>query len=257
MKGSPFTQLCRQWTILRSRRGADLHTHTTFSDGTYTPASLVERAIAAGLPAIAITDHDTTAAIEPARAVAAGRIEVIAGVEITAEFRGRELHLLGYFIEPDDVLDAALGELRAARRTRLLEMARRLRTLGVSLEDEVAALPDEVSLGRRHLAALLIRHGHARSLHNAFTRWLAHPDVAQRAKTATTRRGSDRIRSPRRRSRELGTSADRCRSIDAAGIERRGFAGNGVRLPLAESEAGNAIAGVGRCQRPRHHGRQR
>ncbi|MBO0699527.1 MAG: PHP domain-containing protein [Zavarzinella sp.] len=177
MKGSPFTHLCRQLTVLRPGR-ADLHTHTTFSDGTHTPAGLVERAIKAGLKAVAITDHDTTAGVEAARAAAGGAIEVIAGVEVTAEFRGAEIHLLGYFVRPgDEPLAAALRDLQESRRERLLEMARRLKASGADVEPGVAALPAEVSLGRRHLARLLIAAGHSRSLHGAFTRWLAGPDI--------------------------------------------------------------------------------
>jgi 3',5'-nucleoside bisphosphate phosphatase len=178
MKGSPFTRLCRQLTAVRPGR-ADLHTHTTFSDGTHTPAGLVERAIKAGLKAVAVTDHDTTAGVEPARAAAGGAIDVISGAEVTAEFRGTEIHLLGYFVRPDDgPLAAALHDLRVSRRERLLEMARRLKPSGVEVEADVAALPNEVSVGRRHLARLLIDRGHTRSLHDAFTRWLAAPDVA-------------------------------------------------------------------------------
>ena len=179
MKGAPFTRLCGRLAVLKNPGRADLHTHTTFSDGAHTPASLVERASKAGLTAIAVTDHDTTAGVEPARAAARGTVEVIAGVEITAEFRGREIHLLGYFVRPDDPsLSEALAELRAGRRERLIEMARRLRSLGPDVEDAVAALPEAVSLGRRHLARLLIERGHARSLHGAFTGWLARPELA-------------------------------------------------------------------------------
>jgi len=179
MKGSPFTRLCQRLAVLRNPGRADLHTHTHFSDGSYTPAELVERAVKAGLKAVAITDHDTTTGIEPARAAAVGRIEVIAGVEVTAEFRGAELHLLGYFIRPDDpALTAALHGLRIARRERLREMARRLKPLGLSVEDDVARLPDATTVGRRHLAHILIARGHAGSLHDAFTRWLAVPELA-------------------------------------------------------------------------------
>jgi predicted metal-dependent phosphoesterase TrpH len=178
MKSSPFTHLCRQLAVIRNPCRADLHTHTTFSDGTHTPRELLERALRAGLKAVAVTDHDTTAGVRPAIEVAAGRIEVIAGVEITAEFRGRELHLLGYFVEENDPLAPTLRELRMARRTRLLEMARRLKPLGVSVEGEIEATGHEISLGRRHLARLLIARGHARSLHDAFTRWLSRPELA-------------------------------------------------------------------------------
>jgi hypothetical protein len=131
MKGAPFTRLCGGLAVLRNPGRADLHTHTTYSDGTHTPASLVERARKAGLTAVAVTDHDTTAGVGPARAAAGVTIEVIAGVEITAEFRGHEIHLLGYFIRPEDpALSAALADLRAGRRERMVEMARRLRLLG-------------------------------------------------------------------------------------------------------------------------------
>jgi 3',5'-nucleoside bisphosphate phosphatase len=178
MKGSPFTRLCRQLTVLRPGR-ADLHTHTTFSDGTQQPEALVDRAIKAGLKAVAVTDHDTTAGVGPARAAAGSAIDVIAGVEVTAEFRGVEIHLLGYFVRPDDgALGAALRDLRASRRERLLEMARRLKALGADVERDAAALPAEVAVGRRHLARLLIDRGHARSIHHAFTRWLAAPELA-------------------------------------------------------------------------------
>ena len=179
MKGSAFTHVCRDLAVLRDPGRADLHTHTTFSDGTHTPAELVARAMKAGLKAIAVTDHDTTNGIEPTRAAAGDRIEVIAGVEVTTEFRGRELHLLGYFIQLDDnSLNHALEQLQLARRERLLEMARRLRPFGASVEDEIAALPQSTALGRRHLARLLIAHGHVRSLHAAFSRWLSRPEIA-------------------------------------------------------------------------------
>lgn len=179
MKGSPFTHLCGRLAVLRSPGRADLHTHTTFSDGTHTPSSLVERARKAGLTAVAVTDHDTTAGVEPARTAAAGTVEVIAGVEITCEFRGAEIHLLGYFVRPEDpALAPALAGLRAARRERLIEMARRLQPLGPNVVEAIQAMPDSVSLGRRHLARLLIADGHARSLHGAFAGWLHRPELA-------------------------------------------------------------------------------
>jgi predicted metal-dependent phosphoesterase TrpH len=139
---------------------------------------LVERARKAGLTAVAVTDHDTTAGVGPARAAAGAGLEVIAGVEITAEFRGAEVHLLGYFVRPDDpALSVALAEVRAARRERLVEMARRLAALGADVRRDVEALPAAVSVGRRHLARLLIARGFARSLHGAFTGWLARPEL--------------------------------------------------------------------------------
>src|SRR5437660_637898 len=113
----PFTLLCQQLARPRWAGRADLHIHTTHSDGNYTPAQVVELARRCGLSAIAITDHDTSSGILAARqAVGVSALEIIAGAEITAEFRGRELHLLAYFFRPDDgALQAALGALRVDR----------------------------------------------------------------------------------------------------------------------------------------------
>src|SRR5438132_10548479 len=98
----PFTQLCRQLALPRRRERADLHLHTTASDGAYTPAQIVELAGRSGLSAVAITDHDTLHGIHPAQTAAGDKVEVIPGVEMTAEFHGKEIHLLGYFFRPDD-----------------------------------------------------------------------------------------------------------------------------------------------------------
>src|ERR1700676_4206567 len=101
--GQPFTLLCQQLARPRSAGRADLHVHTTHSDGNYTPAQVVELARRCGLSAVAITDHDTTSGVHVARQAAGAAItpEIIAGVEITAEFRGRELPLLAYFVRLD------------------------------------------------------------------------------------------------------------------------------------------------------------
>jgi predicted metal-dependent phosphoesterase TrpH len=170
--GQPFTSLCRQLAQPRSVGRADLHLHTTASDGTYTPAEIVDLARRSGLSAIAITDHDTLDGIEPARQAAGDRLEVIAGVEMTTEFRGQELHLLGYLFDPSDkALRAALGELRDDRGRRFHEMVARLRAQGVCLEVEAGAA-DGVALGRRHLAELLVKAGRADTVRQAFFRYL-------------------------------------------------------------------------------------
>src|SRR5437868_15342826 len=115
----PFTRLCQ--TLARARRSerVDLHTHTVHSDGSYTPAEIVDLARRSGLPALAITDHDTLDGIAPARAAAGFALEIVTGVEITARYRGRELHLLGYFFcEYNQPLRDALSRLRDARQQR-------------------------------------------------------------------------------------------------------------------------------------------
>jgi predicted metal-dependent phosphoesterase TrpH len=170
----PFTHLCQQLARPRHASRADLHLHTTCSDGAYTPAEVVDLARRSGLAAIAITDHDTTGGVASALAAARGAtLEVVAGAEITAEYRGRELHLLAYFIDVGHApLQAALKKIRLSRRERFHAMIERLRDCGVSIEEEdLDAAPE--ALGRRHLAELLVKQGQAGSVREAFQRWLA------------------------------------------------------------------------------------
>jgi predicted metal-dependent phosphoesterase TrpH len=167
----PFTSLCQRLARGRHTGRADLHLHTTCSDGTYTPAQIVELARRCGLSALAITDHDTLAALPTARAAAAEtEVEVISGVEITSEYHGRELHLLAYFVADDDVeLNDALADVRQHRVSRFAEMIERLRSCGVSVEEEG---PGPDALGRRHLAELLVKQGRVGSVREAFSRYL-------------------------------------------------------------------------------------
>lgn len=164
--GSPFTRLCQ--TISAPVRGrADLHLHTTFSDGSYTPAQILDLARRCGLSAVAFTDHDI---VTPP--IADHAVAVVAGVEITAEFRGRELHLLAYDFDADNpALRSALERLRHGRAGRFREMVQRLRQRGVHLSDE--QMPAATgSLGRRHLATALCEAGRVGSVREAFARFL-------------------------------------------------------------------------------------
>jgi len=153
---------------------ADLHAHSTFSDGTLTPSALVALAASRGVRALALTDHDTVAGYaDAAKAGAQHGVELVCGVEITVWHR-RELHLLAYFVDPTD---AALSELlirRAqARRERVREIAARLNQLGAPIDPEVilAACRDG-NVGRPHIARALIAAGHCASLDEAFDRYL-------------------------------------------------------------------------------------
>jgi predicted metal-dependent phosphoesterase TrpH len=175
----PFTFLCQQ--LARGPRAgrADLHTHSTASDGEYSPTQIVELARRAGLAAVALTDHDTLAGLSEARAAAAGTgLEVIAATEITCEFQQRELHLLAYFIDPHEPrLAAALASIRDSRTERFRIMVERLRSCGVSVDEKgLEATPH--SLGRRHLAQLLVQQGQVGSIREAFARFLADGGVA-------------------------------------------------------------------------------
>jgi predicted metal-dependent phosphoesterase TrpH len=125
--------------------------------------------------AIAITDHDTLGGIRPGQDAAVGTtVEVIAAVEISADYRGTELHLLGYFVQPNDrpLLDA-LHRLAKYRRTRFWDMVERLRACGVALRTEELGPGAETAVpGRRHLAEALVRIGRAGSVREAFHRYL-------------------------------------------------------------------------------------
>ena len=133
---------------------------TRCSDGLLTPRELVAAANAGGLDVIAVTDHDTAAGIEPARAAAreAGGPRVFAGAELTCSLDGEEVHLLGYGIDPTHPAIAAFAARGAdLRRERLAAMVARLNALGVRLRvEDVEVEPDCRSIGRPHLA----RSGH-------------------------------------------------------------------------------------------------
>jgi predicted metal-dependent phosphoesterase TrpH len=178
-RGSPFTALCTQLAHLGgSRTHADLHLHSTASDGDYTPSQVVALAREAGLRAIALTDHDTCAGVREAQASdgPAPALEVIAGVEVSAEFAGREVHLLGYFISLDyDPLHERLARVCASRRERFWEFVRQLQKGGLNLPNDRARLMEQrsASLGRRHVAALLVAAGAAQNLTEAFHRFLS------------------------------------------------------------------------------------
>ncbi len=172
--GQPFTQLCQQLSRPRHLGRVDLHLHTTASDGLYSPAQLVDLARRSGLSALAVTDHDTCDGVLPARAAAADTLEVCSGVEITAEFRGKELHLLGYFFHLTyEPLQHALRQLRLDRVGRFWEMVERLEAIGVPVAaEDVGAVPEGSTLGRRHLAELLVKTGRAATVREAFQRYL-------------------------------------------------------------------------------------
>lgn len=159
---------------------ADLHTHTTASDGMFHPSVNVRMAQEAGLAAIAITDHDTVAGIHEAQEAGLEYgIIVVPGVEISTAAEGKDIHMLGYGISPDDpVLLKRLVSLRNVRNVRNVEILARLTRLGINVSHEELEMAagkshlSEGSVGRPHIAAVLVGKGYATDVRDAFNRYL-------------------------------------------------------------------------------------
>lgn len=154
---------------------ADLHLHTNFSDGTFTPEELAAHAKRHNLRAIALTDHDTMEGC--ARTAAACReagIQFIPATELTAEQDGIELHLLGYYLDcENETLKGQLTKFQEVRQNRIVEITERLRGLGVQLEAEsVFRLANCRAPGRPHVARAMVQEGYVGSLDEAFERFL-------------------------------------------------------------------------------------
>ena len=168
--------------------GADLHLHTTCSDGTLSPAEIVRRAAAAGLEVIAITDHDTVdglpEAIEAARAFPG--LQIIPGVELSTDIPRSEVHILGYFMDyqkPEWL--ATMSRFQESRVGRAEAMVARLAELGLPLAwDRVRALAGGASIGRPHIAQALLEAGHTTSIQEAFEKYIGRngPAYADRDK---------------------------------------------------------------------------
>lgn len=162
----------------------DLHLHTTASDGRLTPAELVARAASVGLTTMAVTDHDTLAGLAEVRThTDALNITLVPGIEITAVNAGRDVHVLGYFIDTSDhMLARFLERQRTLRVERLREMASRLAALGAPIDVEPLlqhpALRRGASVGRSKIARALIERGHVTTIQEAFDRFLAEGQPA-------------------------------------------------------------------------------
>ncbi|MEF8940678.1 MAG: PHP domain-containing protein [Salinivenus sp.] len=155
---------------------ADLHTHTSRSDGMLSPSDLVEKAADRGLCVLSVTDHDTVAGVEAATHAAAEEgLTLLPGVELSVTLNGSELHLLAYAFDPSHAgLQSYLREMQAARRRRAWKMVERLRAHGLEVEDEQlrSVIDTTAAAGRPHLASALVRAGHVSSIGEAFDRYL-------------------------------------------------------------------------------------
>lgn len=157
---------------------ADLHLHTDLSDGTFSPEKVVEYAKLQGLHAIAITDHDSCAGIK--NALEKGEeigIEVIPGVELTAELDDEEIHILGYFIDwKEHAFIKKLAEMSRAREERAREILKKLKKEGIELEAEELfdLFKCRACAGRLHIARLMVKKGAVYSVQEAFRKYIGN-----------------------------------------------------------------------------------
>jgi len=154
---------------------ADLHLHTIYSDGTYTPQKLVRDAAAAGLSAISVCDHDTVDGIMPT-IESANKVdmEVLPGIELTCEDDGTEIHILGYCIDhTDTALRDELVVLRNIRNERVYKICAKLKIIGIDLSPEkVFAISEGGTVSRLHIARSMVKEGIVGSVTEAFQKYI-------------------------------------------------------------------------------------
>jgi predicted metal-dependent phosphoesterase TrpH len=160
----------------------DLHIHSTASDGALPPQEVLARCEAARLDVIALADHDTTAGVRRLeRKGVKGAIQVVPALEVSSTLDQRELHILGYFVDPDaDVIHRHEERAVRLREKRMRGMIKRLADQGIEVSIEAvaaAAGPDGTALSRPHLARALMEAGHVSNTSEAFDRFIGdgHP----------------------------------------------------------------------------------
>lgn len=166
----------------------DFHCHSTASDGILSPTKVVELAYEQGVRVLALTDHDSTEGIAEARRTASqwDDFTLIPGVEFGTDIPGGEVHVLAYFLDPDDAeLQAMLTELRVSRKERGRRMVERLRELGLDLSwERVQEIAGDASVGRPHIAQALHEKGYVSTVKEAFDKYIARngPAYVEREK---------------------------------------------------------------------------
>jgi predicted metal-dependent phosphoesterase TrpH len=160
---------------------ADLHVHTSCSDGTYTPAQLVKEGLARGISALAIVDHDTTEALAQAIAEAQGTdLEIIPGIELTAQHENQEIHILGYFLDyRNQELLEKLKLMQLNRIERVYKIIENLEGLGIKLNPQtVFDISGKATVGRMHIARALVKDGFVGSTAEAFRKYIGDKSPA-------------------------------------------------------------------------------
>ncbi len=156
-------------------RYIDLHLHTTASDGSFTPEILIKKAKKIGFSAISITDHDTVDGLKEGFKIANRmEIELVPGIEMNTDYKDTEVHILGYYINYEDQLFLdKLVKLKEARYNRIKKMAKKLNSLGVKINfDEIVKLAQGGSLGRPHVAQIMVDNGYVNDWNEAFEKYI-------------------------------------------------------------------------------------
>ncbi len=178
------------------RSKVDLHSHTNYSDGFNSPRELIDKAKQKGIEILSITDHDNLAAIEEASEY--GRqvgVEIIPGVEISSDIMDREIHILGYFVEPGNPeIERYLEFFRAERLKRADRIVRKLNTLGISLKlEDVLKISRNSAVGRPHIAQAMVEGGFINSYYEAFNKYIGNGCVAYEKKVHISPRSAFKI----------------------------------------------------------------
>lgn len=177
----------------------DLHMHTVFSDGSVLPEDLVQLALDNKLEAIAITDHDTTESMAYAQKAAEGQaLEIIPGIEINTVWKEKEVHVLGYYIDPENaLLQEVIERHRDSRVVQMKELADRLKSkarLNICYEDIVAHASCTGTIGRPHVAKAIVAKGGAATISQAFSKYLnPQSETYVRRKTVTPHEAAEAI----------------------------------------------------------------
>lgn len=154
---------------------ADLHMHSSYSDGTYSPYELIKRAKSAGIEVLSITDHDSVSGID--EAIAVGKefdVKIVPGIELSASVGEKEIHILGYFVnyQHPDLLES-LAEFRTHRHTRAERIVSKLNKMNIPLKlESVIEEAGDAAIGRVHIANAMVRSGHANSYQQVFNKYI-------------------------------------------------------------------------------------
>lgn len=174
-------------TSTRKNIKADLHIHSNFSDGKYSPVEILHLAKSKKLSAISITDHDNINAIDIAQNLSEKYdIEVIPGIEFSTDFQGKEVHILAYFIDHNDsTLSDFINSIRNSRVERLREMIKRLSQLNciINAEKFINKFPPDITIGRPHLALEMVNIKFVRNYVDAFIKFIGDGKPAYVKKT--------------------------------------------------------------------------